>query len=89
LVAGFLTGTKNLTVKSFSIFFSLPASFRYSQHKSINAGYLALDLQARFWMQVVDELRNGVRLKKISFHHSPTEYEMTPYEILMDDIRSR
>lgn len=45
--------------------------------------------QARFWMQVVDELRRGVRLKKISFHHTPTEYELTPYEILMDDIRSR
>lgn len=41
-------------------------------------------------MQVVDELRRGVRLKKINFtHHMPTEYEMTPYEILMDDIRSR
>jgi hypothetical protein len=40
-------------------------------------------------MQVVDELRRGVRLKKINFHHSPTEYELTPYEILMEDIRSR
>lgn len=46
-------------------------------------------LQARFWMQVVDELRRGVRLKKISSDHTPTEYELTPYEILMEDIRSR
>lgn len=45
--------------------------------------------QARFWMQVVDELRRGVRLKKINFSHTPTEYELTPYEILMEDIRSR
>ncbi|CAH1710243.1 unnamed protein product [Chironomus riparius] len=44
---------------------------------------------ARFWMQVVDELRRGVRLKKINFLHPPTEYAMTPYEILMEDIRSR
>lgn len=44
---------------------------------------------ARFWMQVVDELRRGVRLKKINFHHTPTEYALTPYEILMEDIRSR
>ncbi|XP_035778472.1 protein spire-like isoform X3 [Anopheles albimanus] len=46
-------------------------------------------LQARFWMQVVDELRRGVRLKKISFSRTPIEYELTPYEILMEDIRSR
>ncbi|XP_061517805.1 protein spire isoform X5 [Anopheles gambiae] len=46
-------------------------------------------LQARFWMQVVDELRRGVRLKKINFSRAPIEYELTPYEILMEDIRSR
>ncbi|CAO1351621.1 unnamed protein product [Diamesa tonsa] len=44
---------------------------------------------ARFWMQVVDELRRGVRLKKINFSTSPSEFELTPYEILMEDIRSR
>uniref|UniRef100_A0A1Q3EYC9 Putative spire n=1 Tax=Culex tarsalis TaxID=7177 RepID=A0A1Q3EYC9_CULTA len=44
---------------------------------------------ARFWMQVVDELRRGVRLKKINFSRTPIEYELTPYEILMEDIRSR
>ncbi|XP_052864537.1 protein spire [Anopheles cruzii] len=46
-------------------------------------------LQARFWMQVVDELRRGVRLKKINFSRTPIEYELTPYEILMEDIRCR
>ncbi|KXJ77688.1 hypothetical protein RP20_CCG006975 [Aedes albopictus] len=40
-------------------------------------------------MQVVDELRRGVRLKKINFSRTPIEYELTPYEILMEDIRSR
>lgn len=40
-------------------------------------------------MQVVDELRRGVRLKKINFHNTPMEYGLTPYEILMEDIRSR
>ncbi|KFB49466.1 hypothetical protein ZHAS_00017600 [Anopheles sinensis] len=45
--------------------------------------------RARFWMQVVDELRRGVRLKKINFSRTPIEYELTPYEILMEDIRSR
>lgn len=40
-------------------------------------------------MQVVDELRRGVRLKKCSYQRPSLEFEMTPYEILMDDIRSR
>lgn len=48
-----------------------------------------LFLQARFWMQVVDELRRGVRLKKSNFSRTPVEYELTPYEILMEDIRAR
>jgi len=35
-----------------------------------------------------------VKLKKVDFIHdcsqgAPIEYELTPYEILMDDIRSR
>lgn len=51
--------------------------------------------QARLWVQVIRDLRNGVKLKKVdSFDSSgrgcpPIEYELTPYEILMDDIRSR
>ncbi|OXA64359.1 Protein spire 1 [Folsomia candida] len=50
---------------------------------------------ARLWVQVIRDLRNGVKLKKVdSFDSSgrgcpPIEYELTPYEILMDDIRSR
>lgn len=39
-------------------------------------------------MQVVDELRRGVRLKKNS-SRTPIEFELTPYEILMEDIRTR
>lgn len=31
----------------------------------------------------------GVKLKKVDFSRTPIEYELTPYEILMDDIRSR
>ncbi|XP_061388049.1 protein spire-like, partial [Musca vetustissima] len=44
---------------------------------------------ARFWVQVIDELRRGVRLKKANYERAPIEYELTPYEILMEDIRSR
>lgn len=31
----------------------------------------------------------GVKLKKVNASRAPIEFEMTPYEILMDDIRSR
>ncbi|KAK1128791.1 hypothetical protein K0M31_019940 [Melipona bicolor] len=54
---------------------------------------------ARFWVQVIQELRKGVKLKKVEANLSsknPTrgrgkgaEFELTPYEILMDDIRKR
>lgn len=48
-----------------------------------------LPLQARLWVQVVRELRRGVQLKKVCYNRKPIEFELTPYEILMDDIRSR
>ncbi|XP_042239909.1 protein spire homolog 1-like [Homarus americanus] len=44
---------------------------------------------ARLWMQVMWELRNGVKLKKFEYSRGPIEYALTPYEMLMDDIRSR
>ncbi|XP_063698663.1 protein spire isoform X2 [Culicoides brevitarsis] len=60
------------------------------QESSKELGKLSFSEWARFWMQVVDELRRGVRLKKIeNFSRTPTEYELTPYEILMEDIRQR
>ena len=37
----------------------------------------------------MSNLRQGVKLKKTEFTKTPIEYELTPYEILMDDIRSR
>lgn len=39
-------------------------------------------------MQIMRELRHGVKLKKVqaTITH-PVEYELTPYEILMDDLR--
>lgn len=43
-------------------------------------------------MQVIRQLRNGVKLKSASGGESarkPYEYELTPYEMMMDDIRSR
>ena len=45
--------------------------------------------RARLWVQVIHELRSGVRLKKTDYTRTPIEFELTPYEILMDDIRSK
>ncbi|XP_053719460.1 protein spire homolog 1 isoform X1 [Synchiropus splendidus] len=47
---------------------------------------------ALFWGQVMRDLRNGVKLRKVSSQHyapEPIEYQLTPYEMLMDDIRSK
>ncbi|KAF3691548.1 Protein spire -like protein 1 [Channa argus] len=48
--------------------------------------------QARFWVQVMRGLREGVKLKKVQerqYNPLPIEYQLTPYEMLMDDIRSK
>ncbi|XP_058033002.1 protein spire homolog 1 isoform X2 [Ahaetulla prasina] len=47
---------------------------------------------AQFWVQVMRDLRNGVKLKKVQerqYNPLPIEYQLTPYEMLMDDIRSK
>ena len=47
---------------------------------------------ARLWMQVIRELRNGVKLKKVDLdkvYQPRTEFELTPYEMLLNDIRSQ
>ncbi|RWS12147.1 hypothetical protein B4U79_07547 [Dinothrombium tinctorium] len=45
---------------------------------------------ARLWMQVIRELRRGVKLKKVDLNaEHRVEYELTPYEMLLDDIRLR
>ncbi|XP_052003607.1 protein spire homolog 1 [Xyrauchen texanus] len=45
-----------------------------------------------FWVQVMRDLRNGVKLKKVQerqFNPLPIEFQLTPYEMLMDDIRGK
>ncbi|XP_056137236.1 protein spire homolog 2 [Lampris incognitus] len=47
---------------------------------------------ARLWVQLMKELRQGVKLKKVEeqpFNPLPTEYSLTPFEMLMQDIRAR
>uniref|UniRef100_A0A671MM11 Protein spire homolog 1-like n=1 Tax=Sinocyclocheilus anshuiensis TaxID=1608454 RepID=A0A671MM11_9TELE len=48
--------------------------------------------EARFWVQVMRDLRHGVKLKKVQerqYNPLPIEFQLTPYEMLMDDIRSK
>lgn len=44
--------------------------------------------QARLWIQIMKQLRHGVKLKKVEHcaHSLQGEYELTPYEMLMKDI---
>ncbi|KAI2580284.1 spire type actin nucleation factor 2 [Homo sapiens] len=47
---------------------------------------------ARLWVQLMRELRRGVKLKKVQeqeFNPLPTEFQLTPFEMLMQDIRAR
>ena len=41
------------------------------------------------WSQIMTQLRQGIKLKKVEYSKTPTEFALTPYEMLMDDIRSR
>ncbi|XP_016303401.1 protein spire homolog 1-like [Sinocyclocheilus anshuiensis] len=47
---------------------------------------------AWLWVQMMRDLRNGVKLKKVQerqYNPLPIEFQLTPYEMLMDDIRSK
>ncbi|KAM9808094.1 protein spire homolog 2 [Neosynchiropus ocellatus] len=47
---------------------------------------------ARLWVGLMKELRQGVKLKKVQeqpFNPLPIEFSLTPFEMLMQDIRSR
>ncbi|KAJ3597405.1 hypothetical protein NHX12_000932 [Muraenolepis orangiensis] len=47
---------------------------------------------ARCWVQVMRGLRDGVKLKKVQerrYDPLPIEYQLTPYQMLMDDIRTQ
>lgn len=53
---------------------------------------LVFSAQARLWVQLMRELRHGVKLKKVQeqeFNPLPTEFQLTPFEMLMQDIRAR
>ena len=41
------------------------------------------------WSDVMGQLRQGIKLRKVEFSKTPTEFELTPYEMLMADIRKQ
>jgi len=41
------------------------------------------------WTQVMGQLRQGCKLKKVDYSKTPAEFGMTPYEMLMDDIKTK
>lgn len=67
-------------------------SFDTSQLSLVELNNLAQADWARMWMQVIRDLRAGVKLKTVSADDKEnrcTEYELTPYEMLLEDIRAR
>jgi len=56
-----------------------------------DADLLELDKSdwAGMWTQVMGQLRQGCKLKKVNYSKTPVEFGLTPYEMLMDDIRTK
>ncbi|OQR70606.1 protein spire1-like [Tropilaelaps mercedesae] len=82
-------GTKELRSKSYEV-----CATGGDDDVCSNLDELGFQDWARLWVQVIRELRQGVVLKKVRLDHPPQtepsiEYELTPYEMLLDDIRSR
>merc|ERR1719341_230917 len=44
---------------------------------------------AGIFNDVMSELRHGIKLKAVDYSRTPTEFSMTPYEMLMYDIKSK
>jgi spire-like protein len=63
---------------------------KFAAFLEIDAGDLDTSAWANLWMNVMKELRDGVTLRNCEKRHSPTpkQYSMTPYEMLMNDIKS-
>ena len=47
------------------------------------------DEWGQIWTNVMQQLRVGVKLKKVDYSKTPDEFSLTPYEMLMDDIRGK
>ncbi|XP_062842074.1 protein spire homolog 1 [Trichomycterus rosablanca] len=75
---------------------SAKENLRRMEGDSVDSAQELTELQsadwARFWVQVMRDLRTGVKLKKVQerqYNPLPFEFQLTPYEMLMDDIRAK
>jgi len=50
---------------------------------------IALGEWCSLWSSVMNQLRTGIKLKKVEYTRTPNEFAMTPYEMLMGDIKSK
>lgn len=50
---------------------------------------LGLKDWSSIWQQLMKQLRDGIKLKKVDCSKTATEFELTPFELLMDDIRTK
>ena len=78
-----------LVSEALELSFFLEKTSTYEAEHSKELQELALKDWAHLWIQTMNELRHGVKLKKTNFTKTPIEYALTPYEMLMDNIRSR
>uniref|UniRef100_A0A2P2I985 Protein spire-like n=1 Tax=Hirondellea gigas TaxID=1518452 RepID=A0A2P2I985_9CRUS len=91
VIHAFVTEAQDLqqflaTVAEGSNFLKLKADLLSSQY---DLDQLQCTDWAVLWKQVMLQLREGVKLKKVDYSKTPLEYTLTPYEMLMEDIRSR
>ncbi|XP_076358844.1 protein spire homolog 2-like [Tachypleus tridentatus] len=54
--------------------------------KALLPAHFHLQNWARLWMHVIQELKQGVQLKKIKLLFHPVKYDLTPFEMLLEDI---
>ena len=62
------------------------ARYAYILHNLMHILTLGHNFSA--WTQIMHQLRQGIKLKKVEYSKTATEFSLTPYEMLMDDIRS-
>ncbi|XP_069809025.1 protein spire homolog 1-like [Dendropsophus ebraccatus] len=66
---------------------------RLSSHEELEEDVLVMcDNWGAMWSRVMNELRLGVSLRRVDqrlYTALPVQYQLTPYELLMDDIRAK
>ena len=59
---------------------------RWTYNMFTNLCWVLNDISS-LWGQMMQQQRQGIKLKKVDFSKTPSEFGLTPYEMLMEDIR--